>query len=157
ELNTTQSAEPDAPASHRHCTFGDTPCRANVNMIGGPVPLHDSVGECKPDIPVRVGCHGANDARPLAKLLVLVAPCPIGKSKNFARSGRNPRVVMVIDGERDYRVHLFIRVVHWNESSRGGPPEMEIANAGRPDRSIAVAANANRLAGCGKTGDRAIG
>ena len=67
--------------------------------------------------------HGADDAGPLTESLVLSAPYAMAEMVCSPNRGRDPRVTVPIDCERNDGTCFLFGVVQRSQPRRGVPPE----------------------------------
>src|ERR1700679_2910775 len=145
-------------ATDRYRILGDPSfaIREREPVIGGPIPFRHLVRKAKPDVSCRIIHHGPNHPWLFAKGLGLIAPGAVREAIGAAAAGCNPWVVVSIGGNEYHSVQVLLRIMQRRESFARGPPKMEITRSGRPDGSVMVASNADRLACAGETGDGAV-
>src|SRR5215469_3387599 len=115
------------------------------SLVGQAVPLHYLVRKSKPNVARLIIHHSPEHARLLAEGCRFVAPRSTGEMVGFATERGDPRIVVAVGRNEYCRVQILVRIAHGGQSVAGSPPKTELSCAGRPDRSVMSASNANRL------------
>src|SRR5262249_17431437 len=99
------------------------------------------VGESKPDIPLSVFRHCADDARPPPESFVLQCPLVAGQMVYVRAKGGYPKSAQPVHRDGRWQFRVVMRVMHRSQIRAGKSPELRLfRHTSRPDAATEIAA-----------------